>query len=75
MRIKLDKAKITRLHNIMVNYQPLNPSDMILRSMEAVGKHQGMLAPNWEGPYRNKEEVFLDIYKLLTLKGKEVPNT
>ena len=44
---------MTCFYNRKVKESPLAIGDLVLRKMEAIGKgaSQGMLTPNWEGPY------------------------
>ena len=51
--------------------------DFVLRKMEAVGRanEKGKLTPNWEGPYKIREEVRDGTYRLEDLDGRRLPRT
>jgi len=38
-------------------------------------KKDGKLSANWDGPYRIRDDVGGDVYKLEQLSGEEIPNT
>lgn len=55
--------------------QTSRDKDSVLSSTESINKHLGNLGPNWESPCYIDQEVYVGLFKLLTLGGKEVPNT
>ena len=59
LRHEIYRLQMTRTYNHRVNKRPLKVGDFVLRKMESVGRanEQGKLTPNWEGPYRIREEV------------------
>jgi len=59
VRTELYKAKSLVPMIERVNHKQMKRSDLVLTSMESVGKHPMKLGPNWEGPYNIIEELFL----------------
>ncbi|XP_074351707.1 uncharacterized protein LOC141690847 [Apium graveolens] len=57
-------------------FREYEAGDLVLGHTEASDlTNQGKLQPNWEGPYRVKEVLRPETYKLSYLGGTEVPNT
>jgi len=58
-RTKLYIGRITKIYSIRVRVPPtLKSVALVLRSVEAVGKHPRKFGPNWEGPYYIYEQVY-----------------
>ena len=77
LRHKIYRLQMARAYNKRVLKRPLKVGDFVLRKMEVVGRanDQGKMTPNWEGPYKIKEEVRDGTYRLETLDGRPVPRT
>ena len=77
IRHEIYRLQMTRTYNRRVSKRPLKVGDFVLRKMESVGRanEQGKLTPNWEGPYRIREEVRDGTYRLQSLDGKHLPRT
>ncbi|KAL2928066.1 Gag-Pol polyprotein [Bienertia sinuspersici] len=77
LRHEMYKLRMTREYNKRVKERPLKPGDFVLRKLEALGRanEQGKLTPNWEGPYKIREEVRNGTYRLETPDGDPLPRT
>ncbi|RDY07196.1 Tf2-8, partial [Mucuna pruriens] len=68
------KARIAKLYNRKVIPRNFKPQDLVLR--RTVHKAESnKLTPKWEGPFIVRKEIGRGVYKLETLKGKEIPRT
>ena len=52
MRTVEYQKRIKRAFDRKVVPRDYRPGDLVLKKVEASGKHVGKLEPNWEGPYR-----------------------
>ncbi|KAJ4818482.1 Pol-polyprotein [Rhynchospora pubera] len=50
------------------------PGDLVLRSVEATGKHIGKLDPAWDGPFIVTRSIEGRAYRLQDLAGRDLPN-
>ena len=79
-RIKAQKRsteyhrRIKRTFDRKVNPRTFTEDDLVLRSIQATGKHIGKLDPKWEGPFR-VVSCHNGAYKLETLDGKPIPRS
>ena len=71
------QQKITRYFNIKVKKRAFSVGDLVLRRVFLAGKDpkDGVLGPNWEGPYQVIEVIKEGTYKLARLDGGAVPRT
>ena len=77
LRHEIYRLQMERAYNKRVKRRPLKVGDFVLRKMESIGRanEQGKLTPNWDGPYRIREEVRDGTYRLETLEGRHLPRT
>ncbi|XP_021765915.1 uncharacterized protein LOC110730418 [Chenopodium quinoa] len=77
LRHKIYRLRMTRAYNRRVSKRTMKLGDLVLRKMEAVGRanEDGKLTPNWEGPYRVREEVRDGTYHLEEMNGRPIPRT
>ncbi|XP_021713568.1 uncharacterized protein LOC110681749 [Chenopodium quinoa] len=77
LRHEIYRLRMTRAYNRRVSKRPIKLGDLVLRKMEAVGRanEDGKLTPNWEGPYRVREEVRDGTYRLEAMNGRPIPRT
>ncbi|XP_072074332.1 uncharacterized protein [Arachis hypogaea] len=71
------KQRMALRYNAKVLKREFERDDLVLRRND-IGvptPGEGKLTANWEGPYRIKEVIGKDAYKLEWLDGKEVPRT
>ncbi|XP_074377084.1 uncharacterized protein LOC141718606 [Apium graveolens] len=62
-------SKKSRVKNFQVG-------DLVLRDKEALDPtNTGNLMPKWEGPYRIKEVLSPETYKLMSIDETKIPNT
>ena len=71
------QQKITRYFNSKVKKRAFSVGDLVLRRVFLAGKDpkDGVLGPNWEGPYQITEVIKEGTYKLARLNGEAVPRT
>ena len=48
-------------------------NDLVLKKVEATGKHVGKLEPNWEGPFRVSAVRGQGAYELEDMQGMKLP--
>ncbi|XP_015381713.1 uncharacterized protein LOC107174938 [Citrus sinensis] len=68
------QQRVARYYNQKVNIRQFKVGDWVLRRVNQNMKDstQGVLRPNWEGPYRVKQIVRPGAYKLVRTDGHEV---
>ncbi|XP_052297264.1 uncharacterized protein LOC127902396 [Citrus sinensis] len=68
------QQRVARYYNQKVNIRQFKVGDWVLRRVNQNTKDstQGVLGPNWEGPYRVKQLVGPGAYKLVRMDGHEV---
>ena len=68
------QQRVARYYNRKVNIRQFKVGDWVLRRVNQNTKDstQGVLGPNWEGPYRVKQLVGPGAYKLVRMDGHEV---
>ena len=71
------QQNITRYFNSKVKRRIFNLGDLVLRRVFLAGKDpkDGVLGPNWEGPYQIIEVVKEGTFKLARPNGEAVPRT
>ncbi|XP_072071637.1 uncharacterized protein [Arachis hypogaea] len=71
------KQRMALPYNAKVLKREFEQDDLVLRRNDigAPTPGEGKLTANWEGPYRMKEVIGKDTYKLERLDGKEIPRT
>lgn len=69
------KRKMTRYFNSKVKKRSFRINDMVLRRVFLSSKEpgSGSLGPNWEGPYKIREEVRPGTYWIEDMNGKVQP--
>ena len=68
-------SHITRTYNRRVQRRLFKPRNLVLKSIEVMGKYPSKIRSNWGGPYHIKQELYLCTFRLLTLGSKGVPYT
>ena len=73
-RSAIHQQRVSRYYNQKVNIRQFKVGDWVLRRVNQNTKDstQGVLGPNWEGPYRVKQLVGPGAYKLVRTDGHEV---
>ncbi|KAH9729832.1 Ribonuclease H [Citrus sinensis] len=73
-RSAIYQQRVARYYNQKVNIRQFKVGDWVLRKVNQNTKDstQGVLGPNWEGPYRVKQLVGPGAYKLVRMDGHEV---
>ncbi|XP_024035550.1 uncharacterized protein LOC112096357 [Citrus clementina] len=68
------QQRVARYYNQKVNIRQFRVGDWVLRRVNQSTKDstQGVLGPNWEGPYRVKQIAGPGAYKLVRADGHEV---
>ncbi|XP_024033455.1 uncharacterized protein LOC112095582 [Citrus clementina] len=68
------QQRVARYYNQKVNIRQFGVGDWVLRRVNQSTKDstQGVLGPNWEGPYRVKQIAGPGAYKLVRTDGHEV---
>ncbi|XP_024038334.1 uncharacterized protein LOC112097367 [Citrus clementina] len=68
------QQRVARYYNQKVNIRQFRVGDWVLRRVNQSTKDstQGVLGPNWEGPYRVKQIAGPGAYKLVRTDGHEV---
>ncbi|XP_024036977.1 uncharacterized protein LOC112096961 [Citrus clementina] len=68
------QQRVARYYNRKVNIRQFRVGDWVLRRVNQSTKDstQGVLGPNWEGPYRVKQIAGPGAYKLVRADGHEV---
>ena len=74
-RVTEYQRRIKKAFDRHISPRHFQPGDLVLRKLEATGKHGGKLDPAWEGPYRVTLSHGNGAYKLEELDGKTVPRT
>ncbi|GJZ11023.1 reverse transcriptase domain-containing protein [Tanacetum coccineum] len=70
------KKKMEKYYNSKVCSTSFKSGDMVYRSNKAShARDKGKLGPKWEGPYKVKESLGKEAYKLKDCKGNEMPRT
>ncbi|XP_076934104.1 uncharacterized protein LOC143600248 [Bidens hawaiensis] len=70
------KRQLQKYYNSRVQVCEFDVGDFVFRNNEASGQEPpGKLAPTWEGPYKIKQVISKDAYKLEKLDGTEIPRT
>ena len=67
--------RIKRVIDQKVSPRTFMSGDLVLRSIEATGKHVGKLSPKWEGPFRVIKSCLNGAYKLESMSGELIPRT
>ena len=67
------QRRIKRAFHKRVSPQQFEQGDLVLRKVEATGKHVGKLEPNWEGPFQVVDIRGKGAYELQTLDGRTLP--
>ncbi|XP_021751768.1 uncharacterized protein LOC110717387 [Chenopodium quinoa] len=77
LRHEIYRLRMTRAYNRRVSKRALKLGDLVLRKMKVVGRanEDGKLTPNWEVPYRIREEVRDGTYRLEAMNGRPIPRT
>jgi hypothetical protein len=69
------QRRIRKVFDKHVAPRHFQPSDLMLRKVEATVKQIGKLDPAWEGPFRVVHSSHNGAYKLEIMDGKEIPRT
>ncbi|KAH9684964.1 Ribonuclease H [Citrus sinensis] len=75
-RSAIYQQRVVQYYNQKVIVRQFRVGDWVLRRVNQNTKNstQGVLGPNWEGPYRVKQIVGLGAYKLIRADGHESQN-
>nr|MCH9869276.1 reverse transcriptase-like protein [Serratia marcescens] len=69
------RLRAARYHNRRVRPRAFQQGDLVLRNVEATGKHLGKLDPAWEGPFVIQDVLPRGAYHLINSDGTEVPRS
>ena len=74
MKEEACKRIAARRYDSKVRRRSLKQRDLVLRKRPGI-EQPGKLHAHWEGPFRVKDEVGKEAYRLERLDGKKVPYT
>lgn len=74
-KVAVYQQRVAKYYDAQVKPRSFQPGDLVLRKVDPTGKKVGKLRPNWEGSYKILRHTKYGAYNLVTMKGKEVPNS
>ncbi|XP_077248792.1 uncharacterized protein LOC143888303 [Tasmannia lanceolata] len=75
IRVAAYKQKVSRYHDSKIRPREFRVRDLVLRRAAiSQPKKAGKLSPTWEGPYRVKEVIRPESYRLETLEEQLLPH-
>ncbi|KAJ1420754.1 hypothetical protein SESBI_14163 [Sesbania bispinosa] len=68
------KQRAERKYNLRMVLRKLRVGDLVLRKTIKDGS-SNKFTPNWDGPFRIREDIGRGAYRLEELNGREIPRT